>query len=85
MKKLRRVVLISVVLCAGGVISVFGQHEDKQLINKDTTRQDKTRLVQEKNIRDTARDTAVQKKKAGKNGQEMYIIPEDKKKSGTGR
>lgn len=83
MKKLKRVVLISWVFCLAGT-SIFAQIDDKQLIKKDTTRQDNTRLVQEKNIKDTVKDTITRKKKSGRSyrSDTMYVVPDkDRKKS----
>jgi hypothetical protein len=85
MKNIQKFFFITFFLAS--VMTVQAQIEDQnQLIKKDTMEQDNTRLVKEKNIRDTTQynpigDTTTKnnKSKIKNRVDTMYLIPDSKK------
>jgi hypothetical protein len=88
MKTVKKALLLAILFTIfTGVNSVYAQSQ-KSNLKTDSTQRDKTRLVKEKNIKDTSRynpvgDTAVKAKVPGKKKQKdktMRMVPNSEKK-----
>lgn len=84
MRKLERYLFSSFIFLVIGLSYTYGQNDKTHLMKKDTARQDKTRLINKKGIKDTSKvasDTSFQKIKKGKKNENMYLVPNKKSQS----